>query len=521
MPYCPNCGYQFSEGMKFCPECGQSVQRNQSTPFNKTLYGSITFFRLPCSVAKYVGTRIIVDGTLYGEIQENEQLVVALPFGIHSVTIRCALNPPLLEKVNVDSTNSVGFTFVISETGQPVRASESYVNTDDIPSSKRQNIREKREKPRKKRRGLAVIVIALLVCLVIYMLNNGSPSSGSNSSSIKTVNSVSAITEKPKGIEKNDHAPANTLLPTEFDLSKYHQFDYSDIARKPDSYKGELITFSGRVIQVIESTLFGTTTVTLRVNEDNDYDKTWYVTYTRKDSTEDRILEDDIITLYGTCNGVETYTSVFGAQVTIPSMSAENIELGKNINGVLMVFNAEEVIEKLKTNEFSYLGTWSHYHFIEIENTSVFDVDLTIKVKYYDEDNGLIGIGSMSGNIQAGGTALLCDMPDDEYATTILEYEVKECSYTTPMQSELSCEVIKKSDKLIVSVTNTSEVAAQFVEAQVLFYNGDRLVDYSSTYIMDSDCEIKAGKECTEEINFYAYGETFDNYRIYISGMKK
>ena len=57
------------------------------------------------------------------------------------------------------------------------------------------------------------------------------------------------------------------------------------------------------------------------------WDNTIYVEYTRKTENESRILEDDIIYLYGTLNGVTTYTTVLGSDVTIPYMLAEYIDI--------------------------------------------------------------------------------------------------------------------------------------------------------------------------------------------------
>ena len=297
----------------------------------------------------------------------------------------------------------------------------------------------------------------------------------------------------------------------------YQSLNYADVARKPDDYKGKLVTFYGKVIQAMESTSFGTTTVTLRINADGDYDKTWYVTYKKQDSSEGRILDNDTVTVFGTCEGVKTYETVLGTKMTIPSVKAEKIELGKSINGKIVAFDVDKIIEGLKVTEYTLEGSWSRYYFVAIENPSVYDIDLSINVKYYDKDGNLSGVNSINDSIQAGGTALLYDTPDDEFASTKLEYEVKESSWTKPLQSELSYEIIQKSDKLIVTVKNNAEVTAEFVKAQVLFFDGDQLVNYDWTYVTDSDNQIKPGKEVSDEISCKA---TFDSYLIFVSGRK-
>lgn len=69
---------------------------------------------------------------------------------------------------------------------------------------------------------------------------------------------------------------------------------------------------------------------TLRVNITQGtytWSDTILVSYTKQDSNEARILEDDIITMYGTLAGTYTYESVMGASVTVPLFFAEYIDL--------------------------------------------------------------------------------------------------------------------------------------------------------------------------------------------------
>lgn len=103
-------------------------------------------------------------------------------------------------------------------------------------------------------------------------------------------------------------------------ISECEDVPYEDVSRNPDQYDGKKIKISGEVIQVSEGWFDG---VTLRIDCGGD---TWYVTYTRSEG-EGRILEGDYLTAYGACSGVESYTSVLGAQVTIPSMEMKYYEL--------------------------------------------------------------------------------------------------------------------------------------------------------------------------------------------------
>ncbi len=98
---------------------------------------------------------------------------------------------------------------------------------------------------------------------------------------------------------------------------------YTDIERNPDNYKGKNVKVQGEVIQVYEGWF---NSVTLRIESEEGI---WYVTYKRSEN-ESRILENDIITAYGECTGVETYKALLGNSITIPSMTMEYYELSED-----------------------------------------------------------------------------------------------------------------------------------------------------------------------------------------------
>lgn len=102
------------------------------------------------------------------------------------------------------------------------------------------------------------------------------------------------------------------------------QITYSQLARTPDDYVGNKITFEGKVIQVSESSY--SDTVYLRVATSDDYNKVMLIEY---DSSilSSRILEDDEIRFYGTSTGLYTYESTLGKSVTIPAVTVEHITI--------------------------------------------------------------------------------------------------------------------------------------------------------------------------------------------------
>lgn len=96
---------------------------------------------------------------------------------------------------------------------------------------------------------------------------------------------------------------------------------YNQLARTPDEYEGEKVKFSGKVLQVSE----GLFSDVIRLAVNGSYDNVLWLTVP-SGTTEERILEDDYITIYGVSEGIHTYTTVMGASVSIPSVSVDKID---------------------------------------------------------------------------------------------------------------------------------------------------------------------------------------------------
>ena len=102
----------------------------------------------------------------------------------------------------------------------------------------------------------------------------------------------------------------------------YTKLDYKAVARDPDAHEGDLITFQGKVLQVMESGSY----VVFRIASKGNYDNVVYCTYSAPDNYS-RILEDDRVTVYGECTGIYTYETIMGGTVTIPACTIDRIEL--------------------------------------------------------------------------------------------------------------------------------------------------------------------------------------------------
>ncbi|MGN0262606.1 MAG: hypothetical protein ACI4B9_07205 [Eggerthellaceae bacterium] len=94
---------------------------------------------------------------------------------------------------------------------------------------------------------------------------------------------------------------------------------YDEIARDPDGWDGYKVALTGEVMQVSGSTILLQVT-----NKGYYWDDIVYVHYYGNGSGP-RILEDDVVTFYGTMEGTYTYTTVMGASKTVPEMTAKYV----------------------------------------------------------------------------------------------------------------------------------------------------------------------------------------------------
>lgn len=129
------------------------------------------------------------------------------------------------------------------------------------------------------------------------------------------------VIAEQKAAEEAAAAEAAAALAAEEAQGYETGITYDNIARNPDDYTGKKVKFSGKVIQVIE----GSGTVQIRLAINSDYDQVVLCEYDSS-ITDSRILEDDIITIYGTSVGTITYQSTMGGQITVPGILIQRID---------------------------------------------------------------------------------------------------------------------------------------------------------------------------------------------------
>lgn len=170
---------------------------------------------------------------------------------------------------------------------------------------------------RSRRRVLAYCgsSVILLFLLAISTSPTNDVTSNENQIGIKT-NAVPVST------------PAVTETREQF-ISSAKEIPYLDLARNPDKHKSLRVEYIGKVSYVTEMG----NKVTLLVDVSRDEYGIWsdglYINYERSNG-EDRILENDIITIWGTVQGLKTYTAVLGHSVSLPEINAKYIFINEH-----------------------------------------------------------------------------------------------------------------------------------------------------------------------------------------------
>ena len=375
---------------------------------------------------------------------------------------------------------------------------------------------------RKKGLSIAAVIISSLVLVGGLGVMGLSKSTTNTSSTSSSTESVDNTTTDDNASNSDDNvANINGSVDSNESEEDYKKscetISYDDVSRNPSSYEGRNMVLGGTVVQVQENEAFLSedVSVVLRIAEEGDSNKMWYVNYTRTDKNESRILEDDYITIYGTCNGIKTYTAVLGNEVTVPEVNAKYIANGKvDGDNNVVAFDESEIIKNLQVKEIIGGNDYSTYYFLEIENTSIYDLDIDAAVKYYDDSGNLIGTDSGTEYaITQGYKALLIFYPDENFAKAEYKLDVKNASFYKPANDSITYEVSETDEKIIVTVKNISDETLDSMEGKAIFYKDGNVIGYDTAYFTDSDAELKAGDDVSKELNCY---EGYDSYELYL-----
>ncbi|MCY7187539.1 hypothetical protein [Streptococcus gallolyticus] len=131
-------------------------------------------------------------------------------------------------------------------------------------------------------------------------------SSSSSSSSSYSYSSSSSSSSSYSYSSSSEFNPADYEVP-DFNTWNHDQLEY-----------GKKVQITGKVLQNMKDGY----SYYIRLAMDDDYDKVVLVDIASYDY-DDIIAEDDNVTFYGTAEGLTSYESTWGKEVTLPSMSSE------------------------------------------------------------------------------------------------------------------------------------------------------------------------------------------------------
>lgn len=181
--------------------------------------------------------------------------------------------------------------------------------------------------------GISSIFITFAIIKTPYYYWTGSILSNSSDYNYYDVDDDDDYDYDDDDYNYNNNYKASTQTKEEY-IAECESYTYDQIARRPDDYYNKKATFTGEVIQVQE---VDDSSIVMRVNitkktyeyiDDVTWSDTIYVTYTYG-SNESKILEDDVITMYGELKGSTSYTSTLGAKITLPKFNAKYITINQ------------------------------------------------------------------------------------------------------------------------------------------------------------------------------------------------
>ncbi|WHT48199.1 hypothetical protein QNH10_19630 [Sporosarcina thermotolerans] len=135
-----------------------------------------------------------------------------------------------------------------------------------------------------------------------------------------------AVEKAEKEAQAKKEAAENAALAEEKFKTSAVEIDYIELARDPDSFIGTKVLLHAKVMQNLEdgkklTLLLNVTDVGYGI-----WDDTILVNYTMTEKDK-RILEDDIIFLWGTVKGLRTYGSILGERITVPEVDGAYVDI--------------------------------------------------------------------------------------------------------------------------------------------------------------------------------------------------
>lgn len=172
--------------------------------------------------------------------------------------------------------------------------------------------------------------------------------------------------------------------------------------------------------------------------------------------------------------------------------------------------------------EYSYEnGIGDTKYYLIIKNNSSKAVAIDANMTAYDSGENVIGAANSSIDILGPGEESIASFYFDS-VKGIDHVDYKLGYDTTPhYESGLAdLEIVHNINpkNVVVTVTNNGSEASKFIEAYALFFDSSgKLISADSTYITDSDSELKPGATISKQIDSY---DPFDSVEVYLTGRR-
>ncbi|MFS0953990.1 hypothetical protein ACFC37_04665 [Enterococcus durans] len=187
-------------------------------------------------------------------------------------------------------------------------------------------------KKKPKKVGLIITCVSAILFIAgvaVSASTNASTSTASSTSASKTDKSTSEVANS-SSTESSDSEDVTfdseikeASTPKEVNPADYNTgITYDTLVRTPDEHIGNKVTLSGEIVQVIE----GDDASRYRMAVDQDYDKIVLIEVST-DQLSSRILENDLITIYGVSQGTIDYESTIGGTNTVPAITVDKFEV--------------------------------------------------------------------------------------------------------------------------------------------------------------------------------------------------
>lgn len=170
--------------------------------------------------------------------------------------------------------------------------------------------------------------------------------------------------------------------------------------------------------------------------------------------------------------------------------------------------------------EYTLQNGWYTRRFMIIKNNSSDTLDIsTASLAYAGDGQMLAAANSRFYALGGGCVSIMYETykTNDGIGYYETSVEVSKSRYYKSVIQDLSYTQNNIEGGVIFQVTNHGEYAAEFVVGYVLFFSGDRLVDYDYKYFTDNDSEIKPGRTISKQFNSY---KDFDRVEFYMTGRR-